>query len=102
MFSYISNLKLNNFRNYQHRNFNFSSKNIAFYGSNGVGKTNILEAISMHEAVDTAQAENIIERILPRLAHNNPAVILSAVKVVLMNLEKISNEDFIFSSLITS
>ena len=47
MFSYISNLKLNNFRNYQHRNFNFSSKNIAFYGSNGVGKTNILEAISI-------------------------------------------------------
>jgi len=36
---------------------------------------------------DSAQAENIIERVLPRLAHNNPAVILSAVKVVLKSVD---------------
>ena len=47
------------------------------------GQVYILEAISLYEIKDAAQAENVIERVLPRLAHNNPAVILSAVKVVL-------------------
>lgn len=36
---------------------------------------------------EVPQAENIIERVLPRLAHNNPAVILSAVKVVLKSID---------------
>lgn len=43
----ISELKLTNFRNYQSQNFSFTHKVIAIYGNNGVGKTNILEAISM-------------------------------------------------------
>ena len=51
--------------------------------SNEWGQVYILEAISLYEVADQAQADNIIERVLPRLAHNNPAVILSAVKVVL-------------------
>jgi len=51
--------------------------------SNEWGQVYILEAISLYEVTDPTQAENIIERVLPRLAHNNPAVILSAVKVIL-------------------
>jgi DNA replication and repair protein RecF len=43
----ISQLKLTNFRNYLSQNFNFTHKVIAIYGNNGVGKTNILEAISL-------------------------------------------------------
>jgi DNA replication and repair protein RecF len=43
----IKNLKLDNFRNYQSRNFQFDAKIIAISGKNGVGKTNILEAISL-------------------------------------------------------
>ncbi len=43
----ISQLKLSNFRNYQSKDFNFTNKVIAIYGNNGVGKTNILEAISL-------------------------------------------------------
>jgi DNA replication and repair protein RecF len=45
--SFLSQLKLNNFRNYSSRNFNFTSKITAISGQNGVGKTNILEAISL-------------------------------------------------------
>jgi len=40
-------LKLDNFRNYQSKNFDFETKIIAIFGQNGVGKTNILEAISL-------------------------------------------------------
>lgn len=45
--TFISQLKLTNFRNYPSKNFNFTDKIIAIYGNNGVGKTNILEAISL-------------------------------------------------------
>ena len=55
--------------------------------SNEWGQVYILEAIAIYEVSDPAQAENIIERVLPRLAHNNPAVILSAVKVVLKSMD---------------
>ncbi len=41
----ITNLKLTNFRNYQALNIAFSKKKNIFYGDNGSGKTNILEAI---------------------------------------------------------
>ncbi len=43
----ISQLKLTDFRNYQSQIFNFTHKIIAIFGNNGVGKTNILEAISL-------------------------------------------------------
>ncbi len=45
--TFISQLKLAGFRNYQSKNFNFTHKIIAIHGDNGVGKTNILEAISL-------------------------------------------------------
>ncbi|MES2677805.1 MAG: DNA replication/repair protein RecF [Pseudomonadota bacterium] len=46
-YTFLSQLKLNNFRNYQSKNFEFTAKIIAIFGKNGVGKTNILEAISL-------------------------------------------------------
>jgi AP-1 complex subunit beta-1 len=51
--------------------------------SNEWGQVYILEAVALYEVEDPKEAENIVERILPRLAHNNPAVILAAVKVIL-------------------
>jgi AP-1 complex subunit beta-1 len=54
-----------------------------------------LEAISTYETTDSKDSENIIERVLPRLAHNNPAVILSAIKVVLKFMENISNTELL-------
>ena len=41
----ISNLKLLNFRNYETLNLNFSPHTNIIYGQNGMGKTNIVEAI---------------------------------------------------------
>lgn len=44
---YIKNLKLKNFRNYKDLNLDFNPYINIFLGSNGQGKTNILEAIYM-------------------------------------------------------
>jgi AP-1 complex subunit beta-1 len=51
-----------------------------------------LEALSTHDAADAKEAENIVERVIPRLSHNNPAVILAAVKLILKNLDEINKD----------
>ena len=45
--AYFKNIKLSNFRNFKDLNLDFSKKCNVFYGSNGCGKTNLLEAISI-------------------------------------------------------
>ena len=45
--AYFKNIKLSNFRNFKNLNLDFSKKCNVFYGSNGSGKTNLLEAISI-------------------------------------------------------
>lgn len=52
-----------------------------------------MEAIATHEIKNTDEADNIVERVLPRLAHNNPAVVLSSVKVILKAMEKLSDQE---------
>ena len=41
-----------------------------------------MDALSKYKAKDVRDAENIVERITPRLQHANCAVVLSAVKVL--------------------
>ena len=41
----ITNLKLTNFRNYEKLNLHFSNYKNIIIGNNGLGKTNIVEAI---------------------------------------------------------
>ncbi len=41
----LNSLKLHNFRNYEHLNLEFSPNLNIIYGNNGVGKTNLVEAI---------------------------------------------------------
>ena len=53
------------------------------------GQVFILDALSRYKAADAREAENIVERVTPRLQHANCAVVLSAVKVT-----------FVFHSLI--
>ena len=55
------------------------------------GQVFILDAVAGYNAADAAEAESIIERVLPRLQHANAAVVLSAVKVVLRNLSKLED-----------
>lgn len=45
------------------------------------GQVFILDALSRYKAADPREAENIVERVTPRLQHANCAVVLSAVKV---------------------
>ena len=43
----IRNLKLTNFRNYEKLDITFNSRLNLIYGNNGMGKTNLVEAISV-------------------------------------------------------
>lgn len=43
----LTHLSLFDFRNYKKKSFEFNEANIVFFGKNGRGKTNILEAISI-------------------------------------------------------
>lgn len=47
------------------------------------GQVFILDALSRYKAADAREAENIVERVTPRLQHANCAVVLSAVKVTI-------------------
>lgn len=59
--------------------------------ANEWGQIYILEALSIHDPIDSEEAEQICERIMPRLSHNNPAVLLSSVKVLLKNIDYIKD-----------
>ena len=45
------------------------------------GQICILDSLSKYTPVDTKEAADIIERVIPRLQHINASVVLEAVKV---------------------
>jgi AP-1 complex subunit beta-1 len=57
------------------------------------GQVFILDALSKYIPGDSREAEGIIERVSPRLQHANSAVVMSAVKVILMYMAIVSNPD---------
>jgi len=57
------------------------------------GQIFILDAMAGYEPKGEKEATTIAERIVPRLAHANSAVVLSAVKVIMQMLKKISNQE---------
>lgn len=59
------------------------------------GQVFILDFIASYTPNDSKEAEAIIERVVPRLAHANPAVVLSAAKVILKLMDMISATDTI-------
>ncbi|BBN00025.1 AP-1 complex subunit beta-1 [Marchantia polymorpha subsp. ruderalis] len=59
------------------------------------GQVFILDALSKYKAKDARDAENIVERVTPRLQHANCAVVLSAVKVILQQMELITSVDVV-------
>eukprot|EP01134_Creolimax_fragrantissima_P004200 CFRG4200T1 len=58
------------------------------------GQIFILDSLSAIEPKDSREAQNICERVLPRLQHANTAVVLSAVKVVMKYLEFVDDSNF--------
>ncbi|KAI7995181.1 Beta-adaptin-like protein C [Camellia lanceoleosa] len=59
------------------------------------GQVFILDALSKYKAADAREAENIVERVTPRLQHANCAVVLSAVKMILQQMELITSTDIV-------
>ncbi|KAI3522583.1 hypothetical protein L1887_00473 [Cichorium endivia] len=59
------------------------------------GQVFILDALSKYKSADALEAENIVERVTPRLQHANCAVVLSAVKMILQQMEVISSPDVV-------
>ncbi|KAF9953746.1 beta-adaptin [Mortierella alpina] len=59
------------------------------------GQIAILTSLADYKPLDSKEAENICERVLPRLQHANGSVVLSAVRVLMMFMRYIRNEDFI-------
>lgn len=51
------------------------------------GQITILDALADYEPKDSSEAERIIEKVTPRLQHANGAVVLSAVKVLVIYTE---------------
>jgi vesicle coat complex subunit len=83
-------------RNYIKFNSNVNQKLLfALNECSEWGQIYILEALSKYSPEDSTDAENIIERVVPRLAHVNAAVVMSAVKVVVKLMDFISNVETI-------
>ncbi len=59
------------------------------------GQVFILDSLSRYTPSDAREAEGIIERVSPRLQHANSAVVMSAVKVILRNMDDITNQEVI-------
>ncbi|CAI9094120.1 OLC1v1029807C2 [Oldenlandia corymbosa var. corymbosa] len=59
------------------------------------GQVFILDALSKYKTTDAREAENIVERVTPRLQHANCAVVLSAVKMILQQMELITSTDVV-------
>ncbi|AQL06590.1 Beta-adaptin-like protein C [Zea mays] len=59
------------------------------------GQVFILDSLSRYKAADAREAENIVERVTPRLQHANCAVVLSAVKIILLQMELITSTDVV-------
>lgn len=57
------------------------------------GQVYILDAVAGYVPSDSAEAESVIERVVPRLAHASAAVVLSAVKVIMKNMDFVANVD---------
>ncbi|CAE7875972.1 BETAC-AD [Symbiodinium sp. KB8] len=55
------------------------------------GQVFILDALAKYDPVDSREAEQMIDRVLPRLAHQNAAVVLSAVKIVMKFMEHVQD-----------
>lgn len=57
------------------------------------GQIFILSALSKYEPRDTREAENVCDRVVPRLNHTNAAVVLNTVKVVVVYMDYISSPE---------
>lgn len=58
------------------------------------GQISILTALADYKAGDIKEAEGICDRVLPRLQHANGSVVLSAIKVLMINMRLVKDANF--------
>jgi AP-1 complex subunit beta-1 len=56
-----------------------------------------LDALASYTPADAKEAEGILERVVPRLAHSNSGAVLSAVKVIMRYLDFLNSPELIRS-----
>jgi vesicle coat complex subunit len=61
------------------------------------GQIAILTSLADYRPLDSKEAENICERVIPRLQHANGSVVLSAIRVLMIFLRYIKSDDFVKS-----
>ncbi|KAF9160103.1 beta-adaptin [Actinomortierella ambigua] len=58
------------------------------------GQIAILTSLAEYKPLDSKEAETICERVMPRLAHANGSVVLSAVRIILIMMRYIRSDEF--------
>ena len=66
---------------------------LALNEANEWGQVYILDCMLNYNTKKSSSAEDIIENIVPRLTHANPAVVMSAIKVILHFMNKVESEE---------
>ena len=64
------------------------------------GQVFILDSLATYQPQDEQEAQNICERVTPRLSHANAAVVLSAVKVLMKFMEMMKGDSQYLTQLI--
>eukprot|EP00656_Telonema_subtile_P047059 TRINITY_DN5384_c0_g1_i1.p1 TRINITY_DN5384_c0_g1~~TRINITY_DN5384_c0_g1_i1.p1 ORF type:complete len:717 (-),score=282.29 TRINITY_DN5384_c0_g1_i1:72-2222(-) len=59
------------------------------------GQVLILDAVAKYKPENYQEAEGTIDRVVPRLSHNNGAVVMGAIRVILQFLAHARDKDFI-------
>ncbi|CAO1634619.1 unnamed protein product [Sympodiomycopsis kandeliae] len=59
------------------------------------GRIAILSGLARYQTTDEQEAEHICERVMPQFQHANGAVVLSAVKVVMIHMDYIAKPEFV-------
>lgn len=86
---YIAEITLNNFRNYHSKTISFREGINVIVGNNGVGKTNILEAISLFSNFRGIRSANIRELVSITNSNNSlPKDVLFSIFVRFSGMEK--------------
>jgi vesicle coat complex subunit len=61
------------------------------------GRIAILGTLSRYRTSDVDEAEHICERVMPQFQHANAAVVLGAVKVIMLHIKNVQREDLLKS-----
>lgn len=61
------------------------------------GRIAILNTLSRYRSNDVDECEHICERVMPQFQHANAAVVLGAVKVIMLHIKNVQREDLLKS-----